>query len=154
MPLCVRHAIIGLAAVLATGVADPAGATRHREAQPVETVAARPAGEPIMAIVSLSNQRVTIYDADGWILRAPVSSGQTGYETPAGVYSIIQKEEEHYSNLYDDASMPFMQRITWSGIALHAGPLPGYPASHGCVRMRYEMAWDYYGSPRGGARVS
>jgi lipoprotein-anchoring transpeptidase ErfK/SrfK len=81
MPLCVRHAIIGLAAVLATGLADPVGATRHRKAQPVETVAARPAGEPIMAIVSLSNQRVTIYDADGWILRAPVSSGQTGYET-------------------------------------------------------------------------
>ena len=140
MPLCVRHAIIGLAAVLATGLADPAGATRRRKAQPAETVAARPAGEPIMAIVSLSNQRVTIYDADGWILRAPVSSGQTGYETPAGVYSVIQKEEEHYSNLYDDASMPFMQRITWSGIALHAGPLPGYPASHGCVRMPYEFA--------------
>ena len=86
MPLCVRHAIIGLAAVLATCLANPADAMRHRDAQPVETVAARPAGEPIMAIVSLSNQRVTIYDADGWILRAPVSSGQTGYETPAGVY--------------------------------------------------------------------
>jgi lipoprotein-anchoring transpeptidase ErfK/SrfK len=140
MPLCVRHAIIGLAAVLATGLADPAGATRRGKAQQVETVAARPAGEPIMAIVSLSNQRVTIYDADGRILRAPVSSGQTGYETPAGVYSVIQKEEEHHSNLYDDASMPFMQRITWSGIALHAGPLPGYPASHGCVRMPYEFA--------------
>jgi L,D-transpeptidase catalytic domain len=117
---------------------------RHRDAQPVETVAARPAGEPIMAIVSLSNQRVTIYDADGWILRAPVSSGQTGYETPAGVYSVIQKEEEHYSNLYDDASMPFMQRITWSGIALHAGPLPGYPASHGCVRMPHEFAQRFF----------
>ena len=118
MPLCVRHAIIGLAAVLATGLADPAGATRRRKAQPAETVAARPAGEPIMAIVSLSNQRATIYDADGWILRAPVSSGQTGYETPAGVYSVIQKEEEHYSNLYDDASMPFMQRRRrWSAIA-------------------------------------
>jgi hypothetical protein len=60
------------------GLADPVGATRHQKAQPVETVAARPAGEPIMAIVSLSNQQVTIYDADGWILRAPVSSGQTG----------------------------------------------------------------------------
>ena len=93
-----------------------------------------------MAIVSLSNQRITIYDADGWILRAPVSSGQPGYETPAGIYSVIQKEEEHHSNLYDDASMPFMQRITWSGIALHAGLLPGYPASHGCVRMPFDFA--------------
>ncbi|MBC5825617.1 MAG: L,D-transpeptidase family protein [Candidatus Eremiobacteraeota bacterium] len=153
MPLCVRHAIIGLTAVLATGLAEPAGATRRREAQPVETVAARPAGEPIMAIVSLSNQRVTIYDADGWILRAPVSSGQTGYETPAGVYSVIQKEEEHYSNLYDDASMPFMQRITWSGIALHAGPLPGYPASHGCVRMPYEFAQRLFDMTKIGMRV-
>jgi len=98
-----------------------------------------------MAIVSLSNQRVTIYDADGWILRAPVSSGQPGYETPAGIYSVIQKEEEHYSNLYDDASMPFMQRITWSGIALHAGLLPGYPASHGCVRMPHEFAERLFG---------
>src|ERR1700732_2593112 len=153
MPLCVRRAIIGLAVVLATGLADPAGATRRREAQPVETVAARPAGQPIMSIVSLSNQRVTIYDADGWILRAPVSSGQTGYETPAGVYSVIQKEEEHYSNLYDDASMPFMQRITWSGIALHAGPLPGYPASHGCVRMPYEFAQRLFDMTKIGMRV-
>src|SRR5580704_9694458 len=145
MRLCVRHAI--------TGLADPAGATRRREAQPVETIAARAAREPIMAIVSLSNQRVTIYDADGWILRAPVSSGQTGYETPAGIYSVIQKEEEHYSNLYDDASMPFMQRITWSGIALHAGPLPGYPASHGCVRMPYEFAQRLFDMTKIGMRV-
>ena len=93
-----------------------------------------------MAIISLSSQRVTIYDADGWMLRAPVSSGQTGRETPAGIYSVIQKEAEHYSNLYDDASMPHMQRITWSGIALHGGPLPGYPASHGCVRMPFDFA--------------
>jgi hypothetical protein len=69
-----------------------------------------------MAIVSLKSQQVTIYDADGWILRAPVSTGQKGRETPAGVFSVIQKEAEHYSNLYDDASMPHMERITWSGI--------------------------------------
>src|SRR5271166_286720 len=108
----VYHAIAGLAALLVTGVADPAGAISRREGKQVETVEARPAGAPLMAIVSLSNQLVTIYDADGWILRAPVSSGQPGYETPAGIYSVIQKEVEHYSNLYDDASMPFMQRIT------------------------------------------
>ena len=153
MPLCVRHAIIGLAAGLAAGLAKPADAMRHRDAQRVEAVEARPTGEPLMAIVSLSNQRVTVYDAYGWILRAPVSSGQTGYETPAGVYSVIQKEEEHYSNLYDDASMPFMQRITWSGIALHAGPLPGYPASHGCVRMPYEFAQRLFDMTKIGMRV-
>src|SRR5262249_22850877 len=75
-----------------------------------------------------------------WILRAPVSSGQKGRETPAGIFSVIQKEAEHYSNLYDDAYMPHMQRITWSGIALHGGPLPGYPASHGCIRLPYDFA--------------
>ena len=150
----VRQAIIGLAALLATGLADPVGAAmRRREAERVETVEARPVGAPLMAIVSLSNQRVTIYDADGWILRAPVSSGQPGYETPAGIYSVIQKEEEHYSNLYDDASMPFMQRITWSGIALHAGLLPGYPASHGCVRMPHEFAERLFGMTTIGMRV-
>jgi len=150
----VRQAIIGLAALLAMGLADPVGAAmRRREAERVETVEARPVGAPLMAIVSLSNQRVTIYDADGWILRAPVSSGQPGYETPAGIYSVIQKEEEHYSNLYDDASMPFMQRITWSGIALHAGLLPGYPASHGCVRMPHEFAERLFGMTTIGMRV-
>ena len=78
-----------------------------------------------MAIVSLRTQRITVYDAKGWILRAPVSSGTKGRETPAGIFSVIQKVEEHYSNLYDDAFMPHMQRITWSGIALHGGVLPG-----------------------------
>ena len=152
MQLCVRNAVIGFAAVLAAGLADPAQAMR-RGARPVEAVETRPVGEPFMAIVSLSNQRITIYDADGWILRAPVSSGQPGYETPAGIYSVIQKEEEHHSNLYDDASMPFMQRITWSGIALHAGLLPGYPASHGCVRMPFDFAQRLFDMTKIGMRV-
>ena len=153
MPMCVRHAIMGLTAMLVTGLADPTCAKRRGEAKQVETVAARPAGAPLMAIVSLSNQRVTIYDADGWILRAPVSSGQSGWETPAGIYSVLQKEVEHHSNLYDDASMPYMQRITWSGIALHAGKLPGYPASHGCVRMPAEFAERLYDMTKIGMRV-
>jgi len=106
-----------------------------------------------MAIVSLKEQRITIYDADGRILRSPVSTGQTGYETPAGIYSVIQKEAEHYSNLYDGAAMPFMQRITWSGIALHAGQLPGYPASHGCIRMPYTFAQHLFDQTKRGMRV-
>jgi hypothetical protein len=136
-------AATGLAAVLVPATADPASAKSNRErAEPKrdESVLSRSAGVPLLAIVSLGEQRVTIYDAEGRILRAPVSTGQTGYETPAGIYSVIQKEAEHYSNLYDDASMPFMQRITWSGIALHAGALPGYPASHGCIRMPHGFA--------------
>ena len=93
-----------------------------------------------MAIVSLRRQQITIYDTAGWILRAPVSTGQSGRETPAGVFSVIQKEAEHYSNLYDDAYMPHMQRLTWSGIALHGGVVPTHPASHGCIRLPYEFA--------------
>jgi L,D-transpeptidase-like protein len=101
----------------------------------------------------LRDQRITVYDANGWILRAPVSSGQKGRETPAGIFSVIQKEAEHYSNLYDDAYMPHMQRITWSGIALHGGPLPGHPASHGCIRMPYDFAARLFGATKLGMRV-
>jgi hypothetical protein len=106
-----------------------------------------------MAIVSIKSQHVTIYDAEGWILRAPVSSGTTGRETPAGVFSVVQKDKDHHSNLYDDAWMPNMLRITWSGIALHGGPLPGYAASHGCVRMPYDFAEKLFDKVPIGMRV-
>src|SRR5712692_9510442 len=144
-------AIAGLAALIAAG--DHAGATDRRGERFVESIEQRAAGEPVMAIVSLHSQRITVYDANGWILRAPVSSGQKGRETPAGIFSVIQKEAEHYSNLYDDAYMPHMQRITWSGIALHGGPLPGHPASHGCVRMPYDFARRLFGMTKLGMRV-
>ena len=146
-----RLAIAGLAALIAAG--DHAGATSARSKRSVESIESRTAGEPIMAIVSLRNQRITVYDANGWILRAPVSSGQKGRETPAGIFSVIQKNAEHYSNLYDDAYMPHMQRITWSGIALHGGLLPGYPASHGCVRMPFDFAARLFDATRLGMRV-
>jgi hypothetical protein len=86
-------------------------------------------------------------------MRAPVSSGQKGRETPAGVFSVIQKDADHHSNLYDDAFMPHMERITWSGIALHGGPLPGHAASHGCVRLPYGFAEDLFGRTKLGMRV-
>ena len=144
-------AIAGLAALIAAG--DHVGATDRRSERSVESIQSRTAGQPIMAVVSLHNQRITVYDANGWILRAPVSSGQKGRETPAGIFSVIQKEAEHYSNLYDDAYMPHMQRITWSGIALHGGPLPGYPASHGCVRMPFDFAARLFDATKLGLRV-
>src|SRR5216684_1897395 len=144
-------AVAGLAALIAA--ADPVGATDRRSERSVESIEQRAAGEPVMAIVSLHSQRITVYDANGWILRAPVSSGQKGRETPAGIFAVIQKEAEHYSNLYDDAYMPHMQRITWSGIALHGGPLPGRPASHGCVRMPYGFAERLFGGTLLGMRV-
>jgi len=144
-------AIASLAAVIAAG--DPAGAASGRNERSVESVKSRNVGEPIMAIVSIRSQRVTVYDADGWILRAPVSSGTTGRETPAGIFSVVDKDKDHHSNLYDDAWMPNMQRITWSGIALHGGPLPGYAASHGCVRMPYDFAEKLFDKTRIGMRV-
>src|SRR5262245_26328340 len=147
--------LVAAVAVMALTAAAPAeAATRHaRPERTAEVTAPRDAGEPLMAIVSIKSQRVTIYDADGWILRAPVSSGTTGRETPAGVFSVLQKDKDHHSNLYDDAWMPNMLRITWSGIALHGGPLPGYAASHGCVRMPYGFAEKLFDKVRVGMRV-
>jgi len=134
-------AIATLAAMAAlTALTADAAARQARPAPPTEATAPRDAGEPIMAIVSIKTQKVTFYDADGWILRAPVSTGIAGRETPAGVFAVIEKDKDHHSSLYDDAWMPNMQRLTWNGIALHGGPLPGYAASHGCVRMPYGFA--------------
>ena len=104
------------------------------------SAASRPGGAPIMAIVSLRSQGIIVYDTAHWIMRALVSSGQTGRETPAGVFSVLQKDADHHSNLYNDAWMPHMHRLTWSGIALHGGPLPGYAASDGGVRLPYDFA--------------
>src|SRR6202521_4032053 len=147
-------AIVTLAAMAAlTALAADAAARQARPAPPTEATAPRDAGEPIMAIVSIKSQRVTFYDADGWILRAPVSTGITGRETPAGVFALLEKDKDHHSSLYDDAWMPNMQRITWNGIALHGGPLPGYAASHGCVRMPFGFAEKLFDKTRIGMRV-
>ena len=147
-------AIVALAAMAAlTALTADAAARQARPAPPTEATAPRDAGEPIMAIVSIKTQQVTFYDADGWILRAPVSTGTKGRETPAGVFAVIEKDKDHHSSLYDDAWMPNMQRITWNGIALHGGPLPGYAASHGCVRMPYGFAEKLFDKTRIGMRV-
>ena len=136
-----------------TALTADAAARQTRPAPLREATAPRDAGEPIMAIVSIKAQQVTFYDADGWILRAPVSTGTTGRETPAGVFAIVEKNKEHRSNMYDDAEMPNMQRITWNGIALHGGPLPGYAASHGCIRMPFGFAEKLFDRTRIGMRV-
>jgi len=82
-----------------------------------------------------------------------ISSGKKGHETPTGVYTILQKNADHYSNIYNNAPMPYMQRLTWRGIAIHAGRLPGYPASHGCVRMPYEFAAKLFAETKTGLTV-
>ncbi|WP_024513266.1 L,D-transpeptidase [Bradyrhizobium sp. ARR65] len=143
--------IVAMAAL--TALTAAAAARQARPAPAIEATAPREAGEPIMAIVSIKSQQVTFYDADGWILRAPVSTGTTGRETPAGVFAVIEKDKDHHSTLYDDAWMPNMQRITWNGIALHGGPLPGYAASHGCVRMPYDFAEKLFDKTWIGMRV-
>ena len=128
-------------------------AKQRRPPAAIEATAPREAGEPIMAIVSIKSQQVTLYDSEGWILRAPVSSGTKGRETPAGVFALLEKDKDHHSTMYDDAAMPNMQRITWNGVALHGGPLPGYAASHGCVRMPFGFAEKLFDKTRIGMRV-
>jgi hypothetical protein len=146
-------ASIGVAALASGWTSDSAAAKSRRDDKRDEAVVSRPLGTPVMAIVSIKQQRVTIYDTEGPMLQAPVSTGTSGYETPAGIYTVLEKRAEHYSNLYDDAAMPFMQRLTWSGIALHAGALPGYPASHGCVRMPIGFAERLFERTKLGMRV-
>ena len=146
--------MLTLAAMAAlTALTAGAAARQARPAPTIEAMAPREAGEPIMAIVSIKSQQVTFYDADGWILRAPVSTGTTGRETPAGVFAVLEKDKDHHSTMYDDAWMPNMQRITWNGIALHGGPLPGYAASHGCVRMPFGFAEKLFDKTWIGMRV-
>jgi lipoprotein-anchoring transpeptidase ErfK/SrfK len=114
--------------------------------------AAKPQG-PLIVAVSISHQQVKIYDANGFFAEAPVSTGMAGHSTPTGVFSVIQKHKLHHSNIYSGAPMPFMQRITWSGVALHAGVLPGYPASHGCIRMPTGFAVKMWNWTKMGARI-
>ncbi len=108
---------------------------------------------PVVLVVSLPEQKAYVYRNGVLIGASTVSTGKKGYETPTGVFTILQKSEDHYSNLYDDAPMPYMQRLTWSGVALHAGRLPGYPASHGCVRMPYEFARKLFSVTKTGLTV-
>ena len=144
---------IGRAAGLAALFAVSAEARDARTPAWNKIAAGREAGKPILAVIGLRPQKITIYDSEGPILQAPVSTGRRTYETPAGVFTVLQKNKDHVSNLYEDAEMPFMQRITWSGIALHAGPLPGPRASHGCIRLPYRFAERLFDLTSVGTRV-
>jgi lipoprotein-anchoring transpeptidase ErfK/SrfK len=113
---------------------------------------AKPQG-PLVIAISIDRQKVRVYDANGLFAESPVSTGMKGHSTPMGVFSIIQKHKFHHSNIYSGAPMPYMQRITWSGVAMHAGVLPGYPASHGCIRMPMAFAVKMWNWTKMGARV-
>ena len=97
-------------------------------------------GGPMLVLVSLPEQRALVYRNGVRIGETTVSTGRPGFETPTGTFTVLEKKREHRSNLYDDAPMPFMQRLTWDGVALHAGTVPGHPASHGCVRLPADFA--------------
>ncbi len=109
--------------------------------------------QPLHMLVSLNEQTIKVYRGLDLVETSPISSGKSGYSTPTGVFSILEKRRKHFSNLYDDAPMPFMQRLTWSGIALHQGRLPGYPASHGCIRLPRSFAKSLFGITQRGAHV-
>lgn len=154
--------VLAVALLLALGGA-PAHAAQPASPPPPGTHVLKP-GEflwmpelapegPVVIVISLPQQLAYVYRNGIRIAVSTISSGKDGHETPTGVFTILQKKREHYSNLYDNAPMPYMQRLTWDGIALHAGNLPGYPASHGCVRLPYKFSEKLFGITRTGVTV-
>jgi hypothetical protein len=148
----------------------PAGATSHakhpkavRESIEESVSKLRPGGYvwapelapdgPIQIVINLSTQRVMLYRGGVPIAGSTISTGSPGRETPVGVFSILEKQVVHRSKTYDDAPMPFMQRLTWKGVAMHAGHVPGYPASHGCIRLPRKFAKLLYGVTTTGTMV-
>lgn len=108
---------------------------------------------PMAVVVSLTEQRAYVYRNGILVGVSTISSGRKGYETPTGVFTILQKDKDHRSNLYNSAPMPYMQRLTWDGIALHGGSLPGHPASHGCVRLPQAFAQKLFSETQRGDTV-
>jgi L,D-transpeptidase catalytic domain len=129
---------------------------RHRHAEPKsekkDQAQDTPNG-PLQVIISIADQRISVYDNGALIARSSVSTGIPSHPTPLGVFSVISKQRWHRSNIYSAAPMPYMQRITWSGIALHAGVLPGHPASHGCIRLKNDFAIRLWRLTKRGTRV-
>ncbi|MFZ0651265.1 MAG: L,D-transpeptidase [Pseudolabrys sp.] len=119
-----------------------------KEAQPQD-----PPKGPLQIIISIEDQRISLYDNVELIARSSVSTGVPSHPTPLGIFTVISKQRWHRSNIYSNAPMPYMQRITWSGIALHAGVLPGYPASHGCIRLTDSFATRLWHLTKRGTRV-
>ncbi len=111
-------------------------------------------GKPVTIVISLPLQQLFVYRGDALIAVSAVSTGSRGHETPAGEFTILQKDVDHRSNKYSDAPMPYMERLTWDGIAIHGGRDPGYPASHGCVRVPLAFARQLYAITSMGAHVA
>ena len=140
--------LLSLVPLGAAGAQDLIPISAERELAPGEYFwdsAAAAAEGPVEIVVSLPLQRAFVYRDGALIGESTVSSGKEGHESPIGRFEILQKREVHHSNRYDDAPMPFMQRLTWQGVALHAGTVPGYPASHGCIRLPAGFARRLFG---------
>ena len=129
-------------------------AARPRQGEPpANTEEPAPPEAPLFFVISLSKQQVSVYSPKGLYTQSPVSTGQPGHPTPKGIFTILGKELYHHSTIYSGAPMPFMQRITYTGVAMHEGVLPGYPASHGCIRMPHEFAQRLFRMTAGNERV-
>jgi lipoprotein-anchoring transpeptidase ErfK/SrfK len=126
------------------------------EPPPAEATPARAAGARagVRVVISLPLQRAYVFNHGELLWSAPVSTGKRGHPTPVGTFPILQKKVHHRSSKYDDAPMPYMQRLTWYGIALHAGHVPGYPASHGCIRLPRSYAKKLFNLTGHGTRVT
>ena len=149
-----RSVLLAAASLVAVGAALPAAAASGRERAPVqEPLLPRHSSGRVLIVVSTDQQKLTVYDDGVPVAETTVSTGVADHPTPHGIFSIIAKEKFHRSNLYSDAPMPWMQRITWSGVALHEGRVTGRPASHGCIRMPARFAVDLFRYTREGARV-
>src|SRR5262249_43195656 len=131
-------------------------AYRSRPKEAERNLAAAPqrsAEGPLQIVVSIGSQRLFVYDKNGLLESSTISTGVGGYPTPTGVFSVLDKEWRHYSTIYGGASMPFMQRLTMSGVALHSGLVTGRPASHGCIRLPHAFAIKLFRLTKLGARV-
>jgi lipoprotein-anchoring transpeptidase ErfK/SrfK len=127
-----------------------AGEGSAREVKPAEV----PNPErPLFVVASIADQRVSVYNHFGLVASSAISTGMAGHATPRGIFTIIGRERYHRSNIYSAAPMPFMQRVTWSGIAMHLGVVPGHPASHGCIRLPAEFATKLWGLTKIGERI-
>jgi hypothetical protein len=144
-PLLAQQVQIGSGSVVQT-------VTTLKPEQFVWAPRAAPAG-PMRLIGIRSTQRALLVRNGVPIGASTVSTGKTGHDTPTGIFTVLQKQIEHHSSKYDNAPMPYMQRLTWDGVALHAGHLPGYPASHGCIRLPAGFAKLLYGATKLGMTV-
>ncbi|OWK28828.1 L,D-transpeptidase family protein [Sphingomonas dokdonensis] len=161
------HAALGLAAITSmpalAETSMPIGVENASGVALVTAAASLTPGEylweqdvaagPVSVLISIPDQKAYVYRGDSLVAVSTVSTGKEGKDTPTGVFPILQKKQMHHSNLYNDAPMPFMQRLTWDGIAIHAGKNPGFPASHGCIRVPTSFAKKLFAATELGATV-